>query len=132
MFVLCVVLCCVGVFFVFCFFFSSRRRHTRSLCDWSSDVCSSDLGRSGELGPRLATDRSLWDDPFPAYDEMRAQGDLVEGRIVYATASHAVASEVLRSPVFRVGVNADSLPPLARRMLALAVDARHPGPAEPP
>src|SRR5438034_5553843 len=27
----------------FVFFFSSRRRHTRSLCDWSSDVCSSDL-----------------------------------------------------------------------------------------
>src|SRR5438034_3506239 len=26
------------------FFFSGRRRHTRSLCDWSSDVCSSDLG----------------------------------------------------------------------------------------
>src|SRR5260221_1011637 len=24
-------------------FLSSRRRHTRSLCDWSSDVCSSDL-----------------------------------------------------------------------------------------
>src|SRR5260221_8554221 len=24
------------------FFFSSRRRHTISLCDWSSDVCSSD------------------------------------------------------------------------------------------
>src|SRR5947207_12993307 len=29
--------------FSICFFFSSRRRHTRSLCDWSSDVCSSDL-----------------------------------------------------------------------------------------
>src|SRR5438034_10831717 len=28
-----------------CFFFSSRRRHTRSLCDWSSDVYSSDLFR---------------------------------------------------------------------------------------
>src|SRR5260370_6447786 len=26
-----------------CFFFSSRRRHTRFKCDWSSDVCSSDL-----------------------------------------------------------------------------------------
>src|SRR3989475_5864404 len=25
------------------FFFSSRRRHTRFDCDWSSDVCSSDL-----------------------------------------------------------------------------------------
>src|SRR5699024_12222489 len=31
--------------FLFCFyfFFSSRRRHTRSKRDWSSDVCSSDL-----------------------------------------------------------------------------------------
>src|SRR2546430_13627108 len=28
---------------VFVFFFSSRRRHTRFDCDWSSDVCSSDL-----------------------------------------------------------------------------------------
>src|SRR5437899_8914332 len=28
---------------VFFFFFSSRRRHTRCLSDWSSDVCSSDL-----------------------------------------------------------------------------------------
>src|SRR5204862_2794222 len=28
---------------VYAFFFSSRRRHTRSLRDWSSDVCSSDL-----------------------------------------------------------------------------------------
>src|ERR1039458_10497432 len=27
------------------FFFSSRRRHTRCLSDWSSDVCSSDLSR---------------------------------------------------------------------------------------
>src|SRR5207237_3664407 len=27
------------------FFFSSRRRHTRFKCDWSSDVCSSDLVR---------------------------------------------------------------------------------------
>src|SRR5256886_7393388 len=29
------------------FFFSSRRRHTRFDCDWSSDVCSSDL--NGEV-----------------------------------------------------------------------------------
>src|SRR5438874_4049204 len=31
------------------FFFSSRRRHTRSLRDWSSDVCSSDLSRFAVL-----------------------------------------------------------------------------------
>src|ERR1039458_2810844 len=30
----------------FVFFFSSRRRHTRCLSDWSSDVCSSDLYRA--------------------------------------------------------------------------------------
>src|SRR5262249_59410421 len=30
----------------FVFFFSSRRRHTRLVSDWSSDVCSSDLGAS--------------------------------------------------------------------------------------
>src|SRR5260370_5245981 len=32
------------------FFFSSRRRHTRFKCDWSSDVCSSDLGIWFRLG----------------------------------------------------------------------------------
>src|SRR5829696_10427619 len=29
------------------FFFPSRRRHTRLVSDWSSDVCSSDLGGKG-------------------------------------------------------------------------------------
>src|SRR5712692_11719809 len=35
---------------IFFFFFSSRRRHTRWNCDWSADVCSSDL-----LGVRSLT-----------------------------------------------------------------------------
>src|SRR5689334_24767570 len=34
--------------FFFFFFFSSRRRHTRWNCDWSSDVCSSDLSGQPE------------------------------------------------------------------------------------
>src|SRR5260370_19879014 len=38
---LMVIMMSVCIFFVF--FFSSRRRHTRFKCDWSSDVCSSDL-----------------------------------------------------------------------------------------
>src|SRR6266487_5298800 len=37
----------------FVFFFSSRRRHTRWTGDWSSDVCSSDLGEVMVLGGRL-------------------------------------------------------------------------------
>src|SRR5260370_19461533 len=45
----------VGVPFVFVnfFFFSSRRRHTRFKCDWSSDVCSSDLLAGVEVILRL-------------------------------------------------------------------------------
>src|SRR5262245_64888973 len=52
--------CCVR------FVFSSRRRHTRCLSDWSSDVCSSDLKAAAEtaredvvLGPILGELRGL-------------------------------------------------------------------------
>src|SRR5688572_33035404 len=39
-------------FTFFFFFFSSRRRHTRFDCDWSSDVCSSDLKiHARSIGP---------------------------------------------------------------------------------
>src|SRR5262245_63931786 len=41
--VLLIYLLCVLWSGDFLFFFSSRRRHTRCLSDWSSDVCSSDL-----------------------------------------------------------------------------------------
>src|SRR5256885_3723402 len=55
---------CVGVLF----FFSSRRRHTRLQGDWSSDVCSSDLG-----GPP-AVDGLLTDPGAP--------GDALHGRVL--------------------------------------------------
>src|SRR5216684_7736855 len=49
-----------------CFFFSSRRRHTRCSRDWSSDVCSSDLCRShvaahkaGEEGEEQGTAETI-------------------------------------------------------------------------
>src|SRR5256885_8643432 len=38
-----------------CFFFSSRRRHTRLQGDWSSDVCSSDLVQAFKKIPTRAT-----------------------------------------------------------------------------
>src|SRR6266536_3852247 len=38
------------MYFICFFFFSSRRRHTRSTRDWSSDVCSSDLVASPRHG----------------------------------------------------------------------------------
>src|SRR5438045_9765246 len=39
------------------FFFSSRRRHTRCLSDWSSDVCSSDLRGTRTSGSIARADR---------------------------------------------------------------------------
>src|SRR2546430_8730860 len=46
---------------MFCvFFFSSRRRHTRFDCDWSSDVCSSDLFAVGNpLGFRSSVTQGI-------------------------------------------------------------------------
>src|SRR5438477_5083257 len=43
------------------FFFSSRRRHTRLTCDWSSDVCSSDLYNAADRRrlPELASDLAV-------------------------------------------------------------------------
>src|SRR5262245_65494991 len=38
--------------FILFFFFSSRRRHTRCLSDWSSDVCSSDLAAPANQGEK--------------------------------------------------------------------------------
>src|SRR5882762_11936411 len=61
--------------YIFFFFFSSRRRHTRFKCDWSSDVCSSDLRLAREaLGTDwvklevVADDRTLLPDPVELLD----------------------------------------------------------------
>src|SRR5256886_4105838 len=52
---------------MFFFFFSSRRRHTRFDCDWSSDVCSSDLLQGHPPEARERTHRS-GDGPYPVVD----------------------------------------------------------------
>src|SRR2546430_10750105 len=52
------------------FFFSSRRRHTRFDCDWSSDVCSSDLAGSA-AGTVLL--RVYHADPYLPEEERRSE-----------------------------------------------------------
>jgi cytochrome P450 len=88
--------------------------------------------KAGEIGPRLATDKLLWRDPFPWYDAMRAQGDLNRGRVTSASASYDVCRDVLRSPTFRVGIDSDALPLLVRKVFLASIDGKYPGPAEPP
>src|SRR6266480_800880 len=53
----------------FLFFFSSRRRHTRLTCDWSSDVCSSDLHAGANW---VAWGDTAW--IFPAIRALKASG----------------------------------------------------------
>src|SRR5260370_17414075 len=50
----------VLLFLCFFFFFSSRRRHTRFKCDWSSDVCSSDLAWAAVLFLVLYNSVHFW------------------------------------------------------------------------
>src|SRR2546421_9207797 len=55
---------CISFLDVF-FFFSSRRRHTRSDRDWSSDVCSSDLIQGLGGGALLSTSQAILYEEFP-------------------------------------------------------------------
>src|SRR5437763_3260306 len=74
------------------FFFSSRRRHTRYIGDWSSDVCSSDLQHAQATQVRLtldfdghrvrvtAEDNGKGFDPQAARSEERRVGKGCRGR----------------------------------------------------
>src|SRR5215204_4641293 len=57
------------------FFCSSRRRHTISLCDWSSDVCSSDLADAA-----LGVPHGLIDPRRPVEVDAGA-GEIGRGRV---------------------------------------------------
>src|SRR5256886_9518438 len=51
------------------FFYSSRRRHTRFDCDWSSDVCSSDLTKFSKPSkpPEISEDTFRKNEPLKYY-----------------------------------------------------------------
>src|SRR5882762_8584958 len=67
---------------IYCFFFSSRRRHTRFKCDWSSDVCSSDLVRDALewLSERSRVTPTEWALGIEArVRALQSEGDVAEG-----------------------------------------------------
>src|SRR3712207_8675590 len=88
--------------FSLCFFFSSRRRHTRYWRDWSSDVCSSDL--LGLLLPADALAAALVGAavrarlPFHVYRPLAVDTGLLELPV-----AHGADQEVLLHQVAAVG-----------------------------
>src|SRR5205085_8901745 len=90
-----VVAVCFYCFFFF--FFSSRRRHTRFDCDWSSDVCSSDLFAcySQESNARI---KQIWE-RFLQYE----LGHLHYVMDLFKNVEKRDPAEILRSEERRVG-----------------------------
>src|SRR5438046_9257311 len=81
----------------FRFFFSSRRRHTRLVSDWSSDVCSSDLSSGGgvSVGVGVAIN----------YAKIRNEAILPAGANVYSVGA---TIEALMGSTHELGASATS------------------------
>jgi cytochrome P450 len=88
--------------------------------------------RRGDLIARLTVDPELRADPFGAYEELRARGPLVRGRLISATVSHSVANHILRSDDFGVAAGRGGLPGPARRLMDRLEDPHALGPVDPP
>src|SRR6267142_3364607 len=90
----------------FFFFFSSRRRHTRLTCDWSSDVCSSDLG---DIHGPQPTGPQLRNDPVPIAKPLADVGALAD------IAAHAAGSSAEPVPASLRRLNRESSVAARRR-----------------
>src|SRR3954452_7002090 len=88
--------------------------------------------RGGDAAGRLLRDPAVRDEPFGLYEELRARGPLVPGSLGLLTASHAVASEVLRSEFFGVGWDRSGVPRALRWALDFGDELDAAGVAEPP
>lgn len=86
--------------------------------------------RRGDAIAGTAADPTIRADPFATYDRIREQGPIVAGKLMSATATHAVANEVLRSDAF--SVVPDFGRPALTRLYERIVDRSVPGPIDPP
>src|SRR5947199_2239278 len=93
------------LFYVF-FFFSSRRRHTRCLSDWSSDVCSSDL--RPRVRPPVISHRAGDEDPAAVDHGAGVSSERLPGRSARDEFSRAHAeTSASRSEERREGKSGD-------------------------
>jgi cytochrome P450 len=88
--------------------------------------------RRGDLVGRLELDPLLREDPFPAYEQLRARGPISRHRVVLASVDHAACTEILRGDAFGVAGGHGELPRPLRRLLAAVYDDGARGPVDPP
>src|SRR5688572_32433084 len=88
--------------------------------------------RSGDPVGRLLRLPAVRDEPYALYEEVRARGPLSQGSLGLVTASHAVASDILRSANFGVGWDRSAAPRLIRWALRFGDELDATGVAEPP
>src|SRR5689334_24671385 len=86
------------------FFFSSIRRHTRWNCDWSSDVCSSDLSitRCGS-GQNAKNQQTRFEPSEPLKKASRSHGNIDNSHERLLDAGLSQMSQLRRSEERRVG-----------------------------
>src|SRR5438270_6202045 len=85
------------------FFFSSRRRHTRFDCDWSSDVCSSDLEVRATIPPLDKAAQKSFLRPREAAYHALADMLIEQGRLSEAEQVVGFLKDEERSEERRVG-----------------------------
>jgi cytochrome P450 len=103
-----------------------QRLHWLALHGFVRGVAS--LGaRRGDLQARLIADSSVKANPVPFYEQVRSRGPLVQTRLGYITADHAIGHELLRSEDFRVLSIGSNLPaPLRWLERRVREDLLHP------
>jgi cytochrome P450 len=88
-------------------------------------------GRRGDLHGRLLG-ASHTGDPFPVFEQIRAEGPVYRSRFAFVTTSLPVVREVLSSNDFRTGFDATQTSGLLSRAFRWATDTEQLGPLEPP
>ncbi|WP_035856150.1 cytochrome P450 [Cryptosporangium arvum] len=89
--------------------------------------------RRGDLHARILADPAARANPYPTYDEIRARGPLVKGRLMMQAVSHPAVTSILRSDAFAVGFDPETMPWISRKLLQrVAADERIVGPIDPP
>src|SRR5712691_7250636 len=96
---------CFGVLvyevYLWSLFFSSGRRHTRFDCDWSSDVCSSDLAAAAQPGPVQGTGRQHEGWPVRQLAAGPAHGSVPSTSLSACTAAGSSPASMAPKPMTR-------------------------------